>query len=309
MKNLKEFKLNCFEHPNAFLIEDYRAGDLVCSECGLVLGDRIIDVTSEWRTFSESTDKPDMNRVGEAMDPNKETNLGTYIERVKKDNKLNLKKFENFDEKTKRLGNIQIKEIAEKLNADKSIINAARNIFENFNKLFKGRKKGLLIATCVYKACKQEAVPRTLKEISNITRFSVKEIGRCLKFIEKNSNSKQINVNLESTTTTTSPLDLVARFCSHLNLERYIVRLTEDIVKKSSCIDNLSGKRPSSIVSAAIYLATEITHCQIDIEDISRVCGSAVNTIKHIYNLMILNSNSIMPDNLNVCRALNLDMV
>ena len=42
----------CPSHPEAHLVEDYRAGDMICSECGLVVGDRVIDVGSEWRTFS-----------------------------------------------------------------------------------------------------------------------------------------------------------------------------------------------------------------------------------------------------------------
>lgn len=38
----------CAEHPQAPLVEDYRAGDQICSECGLVVGDRLVvqyDVT------------------------------------------------------------------------------------------------------------------------------------------------------------------------------------------------------------------------------------------------------------------------
>ena len=42
----------CPNHPDAHLVEDYRAGDMICSECGLVVGDRVIDVGSEWRSFS-----------------------------------------------------------------------------------------------------------------------------------------------------------------------------------------------------------------------------------------------------------------
>lgn len=33
-------KVVCYAHPDAPLIEDYRAGDMICSECGLVVGDR-----------------------------------------------------------------------------------------------------------------------------------------------------------------------------------------------------------------------------------------------------------------------------
>ena len=37
-----ENKICCLEHPEAILIEDYRAGDQICSECGLVVGDRFV---------------------------------------------------------------------------------------------------------------------------------------------------------------------------------------------------------------------------------------------------------------------------
>ena len=33
-------KVQCKYHPDANLIEDYRAGDQICSECGIVVGDR-----------------------------------------------------------------------------------------------------------------------------------------------------------------------------------------------------------------------------------------------------------------------------
>jgi transcription initiation factor TFIIB len=35
--------------PNPIIIEEFRAGDLVCAGCGLVLGDRIVDTRREWQ--------------------------------------------------------------------------------------------------------------------------------------------------------------------------------------------------------------------------------------------------------------------
>lgn len=58
--------LHCKNHPDAALIEDYHAGDMICSLCGLVVGDRVIDVGSEWRTFSNDKNSKDMSRVGAA---------------------------------------------------------------------------------------------------------------------------------------------------------------------------------------------------------------------------------------------------
>ena len=56
--------VQCPQHPGSNLIEDYRAGDMICSECGLVVGDRVVDVGSEWRTFSNEKGGEDRSRVG-----------------------------------------------------------------------------------------------------------------------------------------------------------------------------------------------------------------------------------------------------
>lgn len=32
-------KVQCPNHPDAMLVEDYRAGDMICPECGLVVGE------------------------------------------------------------------------------------------------------------------------------------------------------------------------------------------------------------------------------------------------------------------------------
>ena len=36
--------VRCPQHPEAHLIEDYHAGDMICPECGLVVGDRLEEI-------------------------------------------------------------------------------------------------------------------------------------------------------------------------------------------------------------------------------------------------------------------------
>ena len=36
--------VQCPHHPGAALIEDHSAGDMICQECGLVVGDRCVPV-------------------------------------------------------------------------------------------------------------------------------------------------------------------------------------------------------------------------------------------------------------------------
>ena len=40
-------RIFCPDHPDANLIEDYRAGDMICPQCGLVVGDRCVALSFE----------------------------------------------------------------------------------------------------------------------------------------------------------------------------------------------------------------------------------------------------------------------
>ena len=35
-------RVTCPNHPDAILVEDYRAGDMICPECGLVVGKQLL---------------------------------------------------------------------------------------------------------------------------------------------------------------------------------------------------------------------------------------------------------------------------
>ena len=55
-------RVACPSHPDANLIEDYRAGDMICSMCGLVVDDCVIDFL-EWRNnkVGHEDDEEDSN--------------------------------------------------------------------------------------------------------------------------------------------------------------------------------------------------------------------------------------------------------
>ena len=74
---LRVAQVCCPHHPEAPLIEDYRAGDQICPECGLVVGDRVIDVGAEWRTFSGEAGGEDRSRVGPTENPLLSSDLST----------------------------------------------------------------------------------------------------------------------------------------------------------------------------------------------------------------------------------------
>jgi transcription initiation factor TFIIB len=70
---------NCKECGSTEIIEDHAAGDMVkneiilnskvCTNCGFVVGERVVDVEKEWREFESDPDSRNKSRVGGPMNP------------------------------------------------------------------------------------------------------------------------------------------------------------------------------------------------------------------------------------------------
>ena len=168
--------VSCKYHPESPLIEDHRAGDQICSQCGLVVGDRVIDVSSEWRTFSDDAGGVDKSRVGAAENSlleggNLSTMIGPGTGRPGETSYRNYTRptSNNTAASDRSLINAMriIAEMADRINLPKVITDRANKLFKMVQdgKHLTGRAHGAIAAACLYIACRQEGVPRTFKEI------------------------------------------------------------------------------------------------------------------------------------------------
>ena len=125
-------KVQCRYHPHSHLIEDHRAGDMICSECGLIVGDRVIDVSSEWRTFSNDNHSgEDRSRVGGQEDPLLGPDLSTLIgPSVSGVSDYTSRQNMSNSEKALRLAFKTILEISERINVPSSITFRAKEVFK-----------------------------------------------------------------------------------------------------------------------------------------------------------------------------------
>ncbi|GIY10260.1 transcription initiation factor IIB [Caerostris darwini] len=249
----------CPYHPDATLIEDYRAGDMICSECGLVVGDRVIDVGSEWRTFSNEKADSDPSRVGAAENPLLNgSDLSTVIGKGTGGASFDeggVAKYQNrrtMSSSDRALINAfrEISNMADRINLPKTIVDRANSLFKQVHdgKTLKGRSNDAIASSCVYIACRQEGVPRTFKEICAVSKVSKKDIGRCFKEILK---ALETSVDLITTG------DFMSRFCSNLGLPINVQRAATHIARKAVELDIVPGRSPISIAAAAIYMASQ----------------------------------------------------
>ncbi|KAI4291565.1 transcription initiation factor TFIIB [Pancytospora philotis] len=282
---------DCGESKN--IIEDFKNGYNICGRCGCVLGNRLIDEGSEWRSFGDSN-KSDPSRVGSASNPFLESEqLDTMISAGQGANsyalaKIQMKSYMRGPERALKNGLNLITAFAERAFMPKTIINQAQHIFKSVEgkKLLKGKNLEGSVAACIYIACKHEDASRTFKEISVITGVQKREIGRCYKIIAKEVDTKGM----------VPSADIVARFCSDLNLSLKMQRIATEISKRVQEIGVLTGRSPDSIAAAVIYFVAGLFPEIKDIKkDIQYVTNVTEVTIKNIYKDLLTNKTSIVP--------------
>ncbi|KAL5012463.1 hypothetical protein ScPMuIL_011014 [Solemya velum] len=291
--------LYCPEHPDAPLVEDYHAGDMICPECGLVVGDRVVDVGTEWRTFSNDKNQKDPCRVGAAENPLLDGgDLSTMIapgamgETITDEHGKPVyrnRRTLNSSDRALMTAFREISQIADRLNLPKMIVDRANTLFKQVHdgKSLKGRSNDAVAAACMYIACRQESVPRTFKEICGVSKISKKEIGRVFKLILK---TLETNVDLITTG------DFMSRFCSNLNLPHSVQKAATSIAKKAVEKDLVPGRSPVSVAAAAIYMASQASEHRKSQKEIGDIAGVAEVTIRQSYKLMYPKAHDLFPE-------------
>lgn len=302
--------VTCHYHPQAILTEDQSAGDVICTDCGLVVVDRAIDVHSEWRTFADDSGIKDRSRVGALENPLlRGNNLGTIIGpgtgRASFDSEGNTIYTSKSWSTTSSIPRTSdknptsdrtlinafriISEMAEKINIPKVVTDKASLLFKTVRDGRKvlGQKNVVIAAACLYIACRQESVPRTFKEIVAVTNGDKKQIGRCYKMITR---AHVPNVDMIHAG------DFMGRFCAKLNLKTYVQRGATRIAKKATEMELELGRSPISVAAAAIYMASQASDDKKTQKEIADVAGVADVTIRQNYKLMLPKAKDLFPE-------------
>lgn len=193
--NYHETCPECKEIPPN-LVEEFSSGDMVCDSCGLVLGSRIIDTRSEWRTFTDGDGAApiDPTRVGAA--PNillngsqLETTIGSSgtnnRELLKAANKL----VDIHDKSNKKLieGYVQLSTLCDGFQLPTNVSDTAKHYYKLIEeaKVCKGKKLDAVLASCIFIACRHCSVSRSFQEVFSLTKVSKPEIARTFGLLKK----------------------------------------------------------------------------------------------------------------------------
>jgi len=284
----------CPECGGSNLIRDYERGEIICRTCGLVITDALTDFGPEWRAF-DSEQKDKRARTGgptKLMRPNK--GLVTEIDQYNKDirgAKIDSKLQAQLHRMRKWHKRISIASSFEKnlaialgeLDRVASSLGLPDNIKENIaalyrkavkSELIRGRLIESVVAAVIYAACRIYGIPRTLDEISKISGVEKKEIGRAYRFLKK---------ELELDIPLTDPSAYVPKFAVVLNLSRDVQMMAIEIIKKSLKKGLISGRGPTGVAAAALYIAAAMKNEKRTQKEVADVAGVTEVTIRNRY--------------------------
>ncbi|KAL8658332.1 MAG: hypothetical protein Q9226_001076 [Calogaya cf. arnoldii] len=310
----------CKEDPPN-IVEDFSAGDTICGSCGLVLGDRIVDTRSEWRTFTnDDQNNDDPSRVGDGANPllngaQLQTDIAFVSGASAKSRDLSRAQNKaTHDKSTKTLlaAYKEIGSLCDGIGIPKNVSDTAKHLFKITidENAFRGKSQDTVIAGCIFIACRQCKVPRTFREIFDLTKVSKPEIGRVFKALEKFFNGRNEKTNaaivqaggipdphgsgFNATVESTTPKDLCLRFCSQLNLSQKCTTLSQDIAIRAESTGDLAGRSPISTAAACIYMASYLAGEGRSAKDVSIVAGVSDGTIRNAYKLMLPNKERLV---------------
>ncbi len=290
----KKGGLVCPECGSTEFIEDPVRGELVCANCGLVLEENIVDLSQEWRAF-DSEQMARRARAGAPItftkhDKGLTTEIGKGVGELYKVPSRKRAQYYRLTKWHKRLirskdRNLsfafsELQRMVSYLNLPKSVHErVARYYEEAVNKgLVRGRSIESVIAALIYAISREMGTPRTLDEIVEASGVDKREIGRTYRYIARELKIRILPAD---------PISYVPRFCTMLGLSDKVQAKAIEILKKAKKLDITSGKGPTGVAAAAIYIASVLMGERRTQREVADICDITEVTIRNRYSELV----------------------
>ena len=287
-------KMICPECGSSRIKYDRRRGEWVCLDCGYVFDEPVVDMGPEWRAF----DSDQMEERARTGAPLKETKirkgLTTVIDTHNRDmrgsafsptTKAQMYRIRKWHKRTTVSTSMErnlavalneIRKIGSYLNLPEGILEEAAALYRKAVEkgLIRGRLIEAVVAAVIYAVCRIYGIPRTLDEIAEASGLPKKDIGRTYRFLV---NELGLKVPL------TNPIYYVPKFASALGLSGEVQEEAIRILQKAIERGLLSGRGPTGVAAAAVYIAALMKGERRTQKEVAEVAGVTEVTIRNRY--------------------------
>ena len=294
---MPDFVKKCLECGGINLIFNKEKGEVICKDCGLVLEERMIDFSQEWREF-EHDQADSRRRTGAPMTYTKfDRGLGTDVGQKGDIFKLSGKGRNKFFrlrkwqyristaiERNLKLALAELKRVSSYLKLPKAVEEESARIYTLAVQrgLVRGRSMESVVAGALYAACRRHEVPRTLDELSEASGIDKKEIGRTYRFVTRELGIRILPSN---------PVDYIPRFSSALKLSAETQSKAVEILEMADNSELTSGRGPTGIAAASLYVAALLNNEKRTQREVADVAGVTEVTIRNRYKELLVKLN------------------
>ena len=254
--------INCPDCGSQKIVEQYRDGNVVCTNCGLVI-DRVIEASSG--PIYNAEDKYNKTQAGPpTSNLRADFGLSTDISSTSRDafgTKLNsstrqkMRRLRWVNSRTSKseIRNLrtalrELKRLGAALQLPQQTLSTASHYYRKAlkNKLIRGRSINSMIAAAVYLAARKHNYAIVLKDLQEMSAVDKKIIARCMRVYMMELNIKPKISNA---------MDMIPRLTSKLELTQETENEARKILTEARKGKLDMGKSPMSVAAAAIYLA------------------------------------------------------
>ena len=273
-------------------------GETICSDCGYVASENMIDPGAEWINHSDGDDR---SRVGAPSTLTlSDKGLSTEIRRTDLTSGgarkhgmsgkalRDWRRRQRIDQRSKtrdsRSRNLAIamQFIRDRGDLTPQIEQEAASLYRNSVErgLVTGRSIRGVSAACVYIAAREARIPRKIEDVAEafdmLSEVEVKELKRTIRLVARNLGTHHI----------TGPEEYFERFHSELGLPPSVLGEARELWAEVK--DNLSwqGKKPSGIAGVILYYSSQNSTSPRTQSDVCAVSGISEVTLRGLLKVL-----------------------
>jgi transcription initiation factor TFIIB len=280
------------------LVADEEHGETVCEDCGLVVEEDSVDRGPEWRAF-DSTERDSKSRVGAPTtkmmhDEGLSTNIGwqdkdAYGRQLSSRQRQKMQRLRTWNERfrTRDSKERNLKQALGEIDRMASALGLPENVRETASVIYRraldedllpGRSIEGVATASLYAAARQAGTPRSLDEITAVSRVEKDEIARTYRYV-----GRELGLEIEPA----DPEQYVPRFASELGLSDESERRARQLLRSAKEQGIHSGKSPVGLAAAAVYAAALLTNEKVTQSEVSDVANISEVTIRNRYHELL----------------------
>jgi transcription initiation factor TFIIB len=290
------------------LVTDSESGEIICSNCGMVMLDNIEESRPEWRTFAATTtDEANNTRSRTGMPTSlarHDMGLATMIGSEDKDASgrkidaamhFTMNRLRTWDRRSQtdtstdrnlRQAFSELDRLKDKLGLSDAVIEKTAYIYRKVQErgLIRGRSISAILAAAVYIACREMGFPRILKDITAISNIKHRYVAQAY---------RMLIIELDLKIPLLDPIKCIIRIANNAKIsektKRLAINIMHDIIKKEIS----AGKDPMGLAAAVLYLSCLKTDENKIQRYIADAAGVTEVTVRNRYKNIISQLDSI----------------